>query len=217
LVEVGEDVGVCQPFMISGYELSGEVRSPSGHPMSNVLITIQQDGSTDTPVKVRSDKSGMFSARLPNGNYKIRAEHDDKSVKLVKQELEAVILHKNLNLEPFVIKSFSIKGKVLTHALKGKPFSGVKVSVTHDGKTEELITDASGSFSVDNVRNVPISAKVTAEGFDFDVANLNKVDPGVGFPVIAPARYLLTGKVERDSLPVDTEVSNEIKKLLFAG
>ena len=84
------------------------------------------------------------------------------------------------------------------------------------GKTEELITDASGSFSVDNVRNAPISAKVSAEGFDFDVANLNKVDPGVGFPVIAPARYLLTGKVERDSLPVDTEVSNEIK-LLFAG
>ena len=39
-VEVGEDVGVCEPFKILGYQLSGEVKSPSSQPMSNVKVTV---------------------------------------------------------------------------------------------------------------------------------------------------------------------------------
>jgi hypothetical protein len=80
------------------------------------------------------------------------------------------------------------------------------VSVTHDGKTVETVTSEDGSFAVADVRSGPVSVKVSAEGFDFDVVSVSDVAPGVTLPVIAPARYLLTGKVERDSLPIDTEV-----------
>ena len=33
-------MGVCQPFKILGYQLSGEVKSPSGQPMSDVKVTV---------------------------------------------------------------------------------------------------------------------------------------------------------------------------------
>ena len=158
------------------------------------------------PVQIRSDKSGKFSARLPNGDYKIVAEHDDKSVKIAKQEMQVTVAHQSVQLDAFLVQSFAVKGKVLTHATKGKAFAKAKVSITHDGKTVDVITSEDGSFQIDNVRNAPLSAKVSAEGFDFDAVTLNSVEPGVNFPTILPARYLLTGKVERDSLPADTEV-----------
>ena len=205
-MEVGEDVGVCQPFKISGYELSGEVRLPNGNPMTNILVSVRRDGSTDPPIQIRSDEAGKFSLQLPNGNYKVVAEPEDKSIKLARQEFNAVIFHSGVNLEPFVVKSFSVLGTVRTHADKGKPISGAKVSVTHDGQTVDVVTADDGSFVVPDVRSSPVSAKVVFEGFDFDAVTLSNVDPGVGFPVIAPARYLLTGKIERDSLPAETEV-----------
>ena len=190
-----------------GYHLSGEVKSPSGQPMSNVQVTIHPEQGAEPDMKSRTDKSGKFSARLANGNYRVRADFDDKSVKLVNPEMEAAITHQNLILDAFVVQSFSVRGKVQTHTDKGKPFAKAKVAITYNGKTESIVTSSDGSFQVDNVRNGPISAKVSSEGFDFDTVTLNTVDPGVNFPVISPARYLLTGKVERDSLPVDTEVS----------
>ena len=206
-VEVGEDVGICAPFKISGFELSGEIRLPNGNPMSNVLVSIRKEGSTDQhPVSIRSDKDGKFSARLPNGNYLVKVEPDDQSVKLIRQESEVVIAHQDVVIDPFFVQSFSVSGMVRTHAEKGKPISAAKISVIHDGKTVEVVTSDDGSFIVNNVKNSPISAKVTFEGFDFDVVNVDKVDPGAGFPTIVPARYLLTGKVDRDSLPIDTEV-----------
>ena len=207
MVEVGDDVGVCQPFKISGYQLSGEIRLPTGNPMSNVLVSVHRDGSSEEPIRVRSDKFGKFSVRLPNGKYKVRAEPDDKSVKLIRHESDVTISHRSTDLDPFIIESFSVTGKVRTHAEKGTPISGAKVSVTHDGKTVDVVTSKDGSFVVPDVQNSPVSAKVVFDGYDFDVITLNNVDPGVGFPVISPARYLLTGKVERDSLPLDTEVS----------
>ena len=157
-------------------------------------------------ISIRSDKDGKFSARLPNGNYLVKVEPDDQSVKLIRQESEVVIAHQDVVIDPFFVQSFSVSGMVRTHAEKGKPISAAKISVTHDGKTVEVVTSDDGSFIVNNVKNSPISAKVTFEGFDFDVVNVDKVDPGAGFPTIVPARYLLTGKVDRDSLPIDTEV-----------
>ena len=200
-----EDVGVCQPLKILGYEVIGEIKAPSGNPMSNVLVTITH--GSDPPIKIRSDKAGKFSSRLPNGNYKIRAEADDKTVKIGQPEKEAIVNHQNLQLDPFLVQTFSVTGKVQTGSEKGQPFPSAKVSVTHDGKTVDVTTSKDGSFTVDNVRNGPVSAKVSAEGYDFDIVTLNNVDPGVNFPTISPARYLLTGKVDRDSLPADTEVS----------
>ena len=120
--------------------------------------------------------------------------------------MQVTIAHQSVQLDAFLVQSFAVKGKVLTHGTKGKAFAKAKVSVTHDGKTVDVITSEDGSFHVDNVRNAPLSAKVSAEGFDFDAVTLNSVEPGVTFPNIYPARYLLTGKVERDSLPADTEV-----------
>jgi hypothetical protein len=143
---------------------------------------------------------------LPNGDYKIVAEHDDKSVKIEKQEMQITIAHQSVQLEAFLVQSFAVKGKVLTHATKGKAFAKAKVSITHGGKTVDVITAEDGSFQIDNIRTAPLTAKVTAEGFDFDAVTLNAVEPGLNFPNIFPARYLLTGKVERDSLPADTEV-----------
>ena len=174
--------------------------------MSGVPISIRREGSTEEPVKIRSDASGKFSVQLTNGNYKVVAEPEDKSVKLVRQELDAVILHSSSDLEHFVVNSFSGKGQVRTQAEKGKPIAGARVSVSHGGQTVDIVTADDGSFVVPDVRSSPMSAKVVFEGFDFDVVTLADVDPGVGFPVIAPARYLLTGKVERDSLPAETEV-----------
>lgn len=192
-----------------GYHLSGEVKSPSGHPMSDVHITIHPEQGAEPDLKISTDKSGKFTARLPNGNYLVRADFEDKlqTVKLVNPKMEASIDHQNLVLEAFVVQSFSVRGKVQTHSDNGKPFAKAKVAITYNGKTESIVTSNDGSFHVDNIRNGPISAKVSSEGFDFDTITLNTVDPGVNFPVISPARYLLTGKVERDSLPVDTEVS----------
>ena len=174
--------------------------------MSGVPISIRREGSTEEPVKIRSDASGKFSVQLTNGNYKVVAEPEDKSVKLVRQELDAVILHSSSDLEHFVVNSFSVKGQVRTQAEKGKPIAGARVSVSHGGQTVDIVTADDGSFVVPDVRSSPMSAKVVFEGFDFDAVTLADVDPGVGFPVIAPARYLLTGKVERDSLPAETEV-----------
>ena len=174
--------------------------------MSGVPISIRREGSTEEPVKIRSDTSGKFSVQLTNGNYKVVAEPEDKSVKLVRQELDAVILHSSSDLEHFVVNSFSVKGQVRTQAEKGKPIAGARVSVSHGGQTVDIVTADDGSFVVPDVRSSPMSAKVVFEGFDFDAVTLADVDPGVGFPVIAPARYLLTGKVERDSLPAETEV-----------
>ena len=174
--------------------------------MSGVPISIRREGSTEEPVKIRSDTSGKFSVQLTNGNYKVVAEPEDKSVKLVRQELDSVILHSSSDLEHFVVNSFSVKGQVRTQAEKGKPIAGARVSVSHGGQTVDIVTADDGSFVVPDVRSSPMSAKVVFEGFDFDAVTLADVDPGVGFPVIAPARYLLTGKVERDSLPAETEV-----------
>jgi hypothetical protein len=69
--------------------------------------------------QARSDASGKFRIRLPNGQYKLSAKFDDASVRLVQQELEAAVAHRNVALEPFVVESFAVSGKVHTHAEKG--------------------------------------------------------------------------------------------------
>jgi hypothetical protein len=63
-VVVGEDVGICQPFRIEGYELKGDVRLSNDKPLGNIPITIisQQKGD-QKPMNMKTDANGLFRQR----------------------------------------------------------------------------------------------------------------------------------------------------------
>lgn len=61
---VGEDVGICQPFRIEGYELKGDVRLSNDKPLANIpIIIIPQQGADLSPINLKTDGEGSFRRR----------------------------------------------------------------------------------------------------------------------------------------------------------
>lgn len=104
--------------------------------------------------------SATIVFRLSNGKYVIKAGTGSTNMKFNKPEVEVTIEHQNVFIDTFRVESFEVTGMVTTAEVGGKKVADAKVEVAFDGKVMNLITAKDGSFTVKDVRQGKVSAKV---------------------------------------------------------
>lgn len=106
----------------------------------------------------------------------------------------------NVELDPFVITGFSIGGSVVDHL--GNGIANAKVTV--DGLPSKdggiLITDKSGNFKLNNVREGRYNVKVVKKGMTFGDLSGIKIKPSTtGIKPFKVSGYSVCGRVEGKS------------------
>ncbi len=81
-------------------------------------------------------------------------------MKFNKPEVEVTIEHKNVVVDTFRVESFEVTGMVTTAEVGGSKVADAKVEVAFDGKVINLVTTKDGSFTVKDVRQGKVVAKV---------------------------------------------------------
>lgn len=202
-VAVGEDVANCRPFKVEGYALTGRVSSAmtttsSSDSGKGLLPSVGLElldskgrtvlGRTDS----RSDGSYHFKS-VGVGNYLVRAAKYE-GLDLDRAEASVSVGHENQVVAgDFVIRSFSVSGKVMSG---GKPLKGAKVTVADvdddhhvkDGSYPvATASDGQGRFSIHGISASPVKLQVTLDGFNFDPVTLSVTDRRRVDPIV-PAR-----------------------------
>jgi hypothetical protein len=211
-VDVGEDVGNCAAFNILGYSIAGQVANAEDQPLKGVtfdLIGLTDDGVAkrgSKPVATTTSKAdgSIRFPGIPVGLYKVilSPSHGQK-LKLAKNEMNVEVSHENAKLETFIVESFTTSGKVVAGSTALK---GVKITAEFNGKQQDLISGADGSFTLAGVSKGPLTLKATLEGYEFDTKVINKVDPDAQLPAWSPARFRLAGKVDRSGFEQEIRV-----------
>ena len=195
-IHVGEDVGIVEPFNIMGYNVEGQVLGTSSNPQKGVIFNLMSLESSQILAKVTSDQLGIIRFnKVPVGTYEIELDSTLKDTIELKENKQTIeVGHQNANLEDFVVKSFTLKGQVMAGK---KPLKDVKINIETENSKQELISKTDGSFELKGISKAPITLKAVLDGYDFDTVTINNVEPGLKLDALKPARFRLSGKVDR--------------------
>ena len=158
-----------------GYSIEGKVLGTDQKPQNGLDFELfGTTGDGKVIAKVVSDENGrILFQKIPVGQYIIALSNAlADSLQLVVNEQPVDVYHDHVKIEDFVVKSFSVHGKVKAGL---KPLKGVKVQVDAHGKTLDLTSDKDGSFVLKDISSPPLVFKAVLEGYDFDVVTVNKL------------------------------------------
>ena len=217
-VNVGEDVGNCDPFNILGYSVEGRVVTSDSAPQEGVsleLFGLQDDGKTrksgQAVAKAVSKASGEFRfPGVPVGHYEVVAVSSNLNMK--QSSVLVNLGHDHIQTSDFVVESFSLTGKVAN--ANGSPLKDVTITATFSnaGDKQTLKTGADGAYSIAKVSSSwgSLQLEASRDGYQFDAVNVDKLSPGTKLPAIKPSKYKVEGQVDRSGF--DKEVMIKISK-----
>ena len=186
-VDVGENVGASTPFQILGYRITGSVATSNKEVLSNVHLILTSYSTGKTIKKEKSDAKGQFTfSGVDNGYYKVKldsSEPGQSSLELENPEISVNVEHGHQVVPIFIVKSFSVEGKVVAASMKTqpKPLENVKVKAIFGGDVEDLeaITDKTGKFRLNRVPSGhSLKIKAVLDGYDFEGLTLSSLAPG---------------------------------------
>jgi hypothetical protein len=204
-------------LIIRGYSVSGQIFSDN-QPEENVLALIYSFNSTltsayecqfkfdferkDTEYKglkpfcaVKTDNTGSFTfMNIPYGQFLIRPFYKEELVSfdIYPQETAVEVMHKSQIIEtPFIVKSLSIKGKVINS--NGNGISGVTIKVDGIDKT---VTDKSGFYTLNNIVSGNYDLEAHTDDMFFDPIQNLKISTSIkSLPNFVVKDYKLCGKI----------------------
>ena len=205
-VDVGDNEGITKPFFISGYSLDGQITNRFGLQMENIEFGLYSNGKLLK--KTKSDAQGLFKfTNVAVGNYEVKVEVA-KNLELDQRSKQVTVEHQHSQLPSFVVKSFSAVGSVLSSLQTKKPLKGAAVKAsTADGANWGAVSDEKGRFEFSGINSAgPLTTKVILDGYDFETATHDALSPQTELKAIVPARYRLSGNVDRSSMPSSLEI-----------
>jgi hypothetical protein len=207
---------VTEAITVSGYDISGKVleRTASGEPVADVDFILYSDKAVDVkcpPVtqkpagrsgnalcSVKSNSQGTFSfANIPCGEYIVvphyRGQQSQTAFDVVPAQVKAVVNAGSVVIsEPFLVKGFSIVGKVVDST--GNGISGAHVKLS--GSDKPVVTEKDGSYKLEQITSDTYSITVTKEHYVFEPVRDLKITPNLGsVPAIRAVKYDVCGKV----------------------
>lgn len=143
----------------------------------------------------KADEQGRFNfLNIPFGQFLIRPFYNSvfMSYEIQPEKIKVDVEHKNLELqEPFVVKSFSISGKVINHKQKGI----ANVSIKIDG-INKAITNEEGFYSLSNLVTGNYDLEAHTDDMYFDpIQNLRITPTSKVLPDFIVKDYKLCGKI----------------------
>lgn len=204
-------------LIVSGFNLIGNVAQPSIKigfliynarnqknihkciekiPAGNVVQTISSNYEAQPLCFTSAIKNGEFSFRnLGSGRYLIVPHVDSNEIELniSPSSLEAEIKRDNYRLShAFDISGFSATGRVLLSQQSKKGVSGATVKI--NGKVVTS-TDASGSYTLKNIKEGTYTIQVSAKDVEFQdhTVKISMANPNV--PEVFVSGFKVCGKV----------------------
>ena len=199
-IDVGDDVASLEPFYIDGYTLSGKISAKNfAVDLKNVKFALKAING-ELLQKTGSDSDGNFKFQnVAIGDYVVTVE-SGKNMEIEQQEVGVSVGHQHSRIPEFLVKSFSISGTVLSSESSKKALEAVKI----EAGNFHVLTDKNGVFKFKGLKSdEPFILKALLDGYDFESSTFDPKNPR---NVIYPARYRLSGLVDRQSMPPDFEM-----------
>lgn len=193
---------VAQPSIKIGFLIYNAKNQKNTHkctekiPNGNVGQTVSSGYETQPLCFTSAIKNGEFSfLNLPSGRYLILPHVGSNEIELniSPSSLEAEIKLDNYQLrDAFDISGFSASGKVLLSQQSKKGVSGATVKL--NGKLAAT-TDASGSYTLKNIKEGTYTIQVTAQDLEFQdhTVKISMTNPNV--PETFVSGFKVCGKV----------------------
>jgi protocatechuate 3,4-dioxygenase beta subunit len=117
----------------------GQVTDAAGHPLCDVHVEATGEG---TSASARTDSSGRYALRLPDGTYTLRASASGYPASLPQTvTVPPTAIQRNFRLEA---PANTVEGVVRDH--HGIPVAGASVLASHNGVSVAATTDAGGVY-----------------------------------------------------------------------
>jgi hypothetical protein len=216
------DNGKAEDLTVAGFDVSGKVLA-GDQPMAGVGIVLFGSKAlkkcADSSVaavtgpagskqvcRTTTNSNGEFVFPVvPGGKFTVvpfyKGEHTQFEVTPGEVEINVDLDSYKLT-EPFLVKGFSVKGKVLTSS-QGKPMGNAEVTLT-GAKTHTAKTDKDGQYFIDRIESGTYTITAGSNGIQF---NELVVDISPSKPILPPImaeKFQVSGSLDFSTVSPDT-------------
>lgn len=223
------------PLLVAGYDVSGFVRS-DGEPMKGVMFLLfstsisREDilGCNLSPVEgyqgkdesvsylchATSKDDGSFTfLSLPSGDYSVIPFYRGERITfdVAPSRMDFTVEHDSLKLEPvFHVMGFSVTGRVLN----GPDGEGVADAVVTLNNNMKVMTNADGSFRLENMTAGTYSIDAQREHIFFDTLTVKIAPNTPQLADIVAARFSVCGDLSITHFPESIKTMSKYKVTL---
>jgi protocatechuate 3,4-dioxygenase beta subunit len=200
--------GVDLALTAGGTIISGLVSDVGGGPIADARITATKGGNMPelwgrADLVTTTGADGRYAITLADGDYQIKATHDEYTTDHESAELKGVPLTVDFTLVPGAV----IRGQVVARDT-GAPVPGALVRGDSSGRGEDgtTITDGSGAFTLRSLSAGTVELSAMGRGYASATPTVVAVGIGEqveGARVFVDRAYSISGRVVKKSKPAE--------------
>eukprot|EP01125_Pyxidicula_operculata_P021218 TRINITY_DN8096_c0_g1_i1.p1 TRINITY_DN8096_c0_g1~~TRINITY_DN8096_c0_g1_i1.p1 ORF type:complete len:1191 (+),score=340.35 TRINITY_DN8096_c0_g1_i1:31-3603(+) len=223
---------VKENFVVSGYTIDGRVLegAEDGNPVQGVTFALYDEEGraldfdcpklpaeslptdrTNALCGVKSN-NGLFSFdKIPCGKYVLVPYYKSGSTvyDVIPKQLNLDLRQGGASIsQPFLVRGFSVYGKVKSLSGKGIEGVSIKAKSLSDGTERVVVTDSNGYYTLDQVSSDQY--EITAEKDKYVFSSLSKqtISPSMVIPDITATSFQICGKVYIPQPPSGVKVES---------